>query len=171
MAILSGCAAEPAPLATEPGVSLAGRTNIAVAPASNDTGQNYDFDLTGTFTEDLKSALLAKGYTVIDTKAAPPDALIIQCSFLSYVPGNAAAKIVGAGRSEARVKTTVVDQKTGQVVGDLLTTKQIGGLGFPLLALGPGGVTALPTVGGYKTILNNVADNVATAIDRKIKGY
>jgi Domain of unknown function (DUF4410) len=171
MTVLWGCAAEPEPLATEAGVSLAGRTNLAVAPASNDTGQNYDFDVAGALTEDLKSALQAKGYTVSDPKAAPPDALIIQSSLLSYAPGNAAERVVGAGTTETRVKTTAVDKKTGEPVGDLLTTKQVGGSPIALLCPACAVATVAGTIGEDKRILKSVADEVATAIDRRIKGY
>ncbi len=169
VAVLWACATEPPPLVTDPGVSLAGRTNLVVATASNETGKTFDYDFTDTFTDDLKSSLREKGYTITGAKAAPPDALLIQCSFLSYSPGNAAARVVGAGTTEARVKTTVIDKKTGEVVGDLLTTKQVGG-GFPLLCPICAAAVVTTTVGEYETILKGVADDVATAIDRSIKG-
>lgn len=157
--LLTGCATEQPQLVTVPGVSLAGYKTLAVAPASNDTGQSSDFDFAAIFTDDLKSALQAKGYDVSDANAAPADALIVQCSFVNYAPGNAFQRwlLPGLGTTQTTVKTTLIDKKTGKALGDMVTIKAITGGFF-------GGV------GGYRSILESVASDVSTAIDNKIKG-
>jgi len=168
--LVTGCATEPQPqLVTDPGVSLAGYKELEVAPAVNNTGQTFDFDFVSVFTEDLKSALQAKGYHVSNVNGSTPDALIVQCTFVTYSPGNATERMVGAGTTEATVKTTVVDKKSGKAVGDMVTTKKIGG-GFPLLCPACAVIVAASTIGEYKRILQGVADDVASAIDNKIKG-
>ncbi len=159
--LLTGCATEQPQLVTEPGVSLAGYKTLAVAPASkdNDTGQSADFDFAKLFTEDLKSELQSKGYDVSDANAAPASALIVQCSFVNYAPGNAFQRwlLPGWGTTQTTVKTTLVDKKTGKALGDMVTIKAITGGFF-------GGV------GGDRSILESVASDVSTAIDNKIKG-
>jgi hypothetical protein len=114
-----------------------------------------DFDFAGTFTQDLKSALQTKGYTLIEGEAASPDTLLVQCSFIAYAPGNAFQRwlLPGVGETQATVKTTLVDKKSGRPVGDLVTTKVVTG-GF------------LGGLGGYNSVLGSVADDVATAIDK-----
>ena len=173
LAVLWGCAT-PAPpqLVIEPGASLTGYKNLAVAPVTNDTGQKFDFDFVGAFTGYLKGALTAKGYDVTDASAAPSDALIIQCSFLTYEPGNAVERGFGAGATVAIVKTTIIDKKSGKPVADMVSTKRIGAgtLGLPIL-IAPLSVPleAAATAGAYKSVLQKVANDVATAIDKKIK--
>jgi len=156
---LTGCAPEQPQLVTEPGVSLSGYKSLAVAPAANETGQKFDFDFVGVLTKDLKSALMSKGYDLSDSNVSPPEALIVECSFVNYAPGNAFQRwlLPGWGTTQATVKTTLVDKKTGKAVGDMVTTKQVAGGLF-------GGV------GAYCSILESVASDVATAIDNKIKG-
>jgi Domain of unknown function (DUF4410) len=156
----AGCTApSPPELTMQPGASLSASTLLAVAPASNDTGQTYELDITGVFTDDLRSALRSKGYTVADSNTAPPNAVIVQCSFISYAPGNAAQRWIfpGLGPTEATVKTSLIDENTGNVLGGMLTRKEVTGGG-------------LLSVGAYKFILQHVANDVADAIDKKIKG-
>jgi hypothetical protein len=143
----------------KPGVSLSGLKQLGVAPASNDTGQTYELDIGGVFTNDLVSALRSKGYTVTDPNTAPADTVIVQCSFITYAPGNAAQRwlLPGLGPTEATVKTSLIDKSTGSVLGVMLTMKRETGGG-------------LLSVGAYKYILQRVADDVAEVIDRKIKG-
>lgn len=158
--VLGGCLnVEQPALVMEPGVSLANYKTFEVAPATNDTGQTFDFDFTGTFTQDLKSALQAKDYNVLDTGAAMPGTLVVRCSFISYAPGDAFQRwlLPGAGQSQATVKTTLVDSQSGQSVADVVTTETVTG-GF------------LGGVGGYSSVLKTVASDVVTAIDKKIKG-
>ena len=156
--LLVGCSAPPE-LVMQPGASLSGRILLAVAPAVNDTGQTYELDIAGVFTDDLASALRSKGYIVTDSNTAPADAVIVQCSFITYAPGNAFQRWLapGWGATEATVKTSLIDKNTGSVVGGMLTRKQVES----------GGLLSL---GAYKYILQRVADDVAEAIDKKIKG-
>ena len=174
--VLSGCAArQPPQISTEPGVSLAGYKEIAIAPVSNETGQTFDFDFVSAFTDDLKLALRAKGYDVTDPKASSPNTLIVQCSFAKYEPGNRAERaatdvaalaavallpspgllLPRAGAAEATVNTTLIDKKTGEALGDMVVTKAVGSGLF-------GGSDA------YSSILVSAANDIADAIDNKI---
>jgi uncharacterized protein DUF4410 len=156
--LLGGCfnTEQPA-LVTEPGVSLSTYKSSQVAPATNETGQTFDFDFATAFTQDLTAALQAKGYSVVDASA--PGVLVVQCSFVSYAPGNAFQRwlLPGLGESQATVKTTLADGKSGEPVADVVTTETVTGGFF-------GGI------GGYSSVLQTVANDVATAIDNKMKG-
>ncbi len=155
-----GCA-PPAPpeLTMLPDASLSGIKMLGVAPASNDTGQTYELDIGAIFTDDLTSALRSKGYTVIEPNSAPPDAVIVQCSFVSYAPGNAFQRwlVPGLGPTQATVKTSLIDKKSGHILGGMVTGEEVASGG-------------LLSAGAYKFILQRVADEVAGAIDRQIKG-
>jgi hypothetical protein len=157
--LVVSCTAPPPELEMQPGASLLGRKTLAVAPASNDTGQTYELDIAGVFTDDLTSALRSKGYTVVDATTAPADAVIVQSSFISYAPGNAFQRwlMPGLGPTEATVKTILTDKSTGSVLAGMLTRKEVTSGG-------------LFSVGAYEFILQHVADAVAAAIDKKIKG-
>ena len=158
---VAGCTAgRPLPeLMMQPGASLSGITQLAVAPASNDTGQTYELDIGDVFTNDLVSALRSRGYTVADPNTAPADTVLVQCSFISYAPGNAAARWLfpGLGPTEATIKTSLINKGTGKVLGAMLTQKEETGGG-------------LLSVGAYKYILERLANDVADVIDKKIKG-
>ena len=157
--LLSGCYnVEQPTLITEPGVSLSSYKSFHVAPATNGTGQTFDFDFAGVFTQDLKTALQAKGYTVVDGDSASSGVLVVQCSFVSYAPGNAFQRwlVYGVGQSQATVKTTLADGKDGKPVAEVVTTEAVTG-GF------------LGGIGGYSSVLQTVANDVATAIDNKMK--
>ena len=154
---LGGCfnVEQPA-LVTEPGVSLSNYRSFQVAPATNQTGQTFDFDFATVFTQDLATALQAKGYSIVDSAA--PGVLVVQCGFVSYAPGNAFQRwlVPGLGQSQATVKTTLADGKSGEPVADVVTTETVTGGFF-------GGI------GGYSAVLQTVANDVATAIDNKMK--
>ena len=154
----AGCATQPPELTTQPGVSLSGR-KLIVAPTVNETGKAYDFDIAQVFTSDLQSALQAKGYELASMSQPPPDAVIVQCTFLSYAPGNAAKRwlLPGWGSTEATVKTSLVDHATGRIVGGMLTRKEVAGGG-------------LLSVGADESILQTIADDVAGAINDKVRG-
>ena len=167
--LLAGCATGQPQLVMEPGASLSGYKAITVATVSNETGQTFNFDFVSAFAEDLKSALRSKGYDVSDHNASPPDVLIVQCSIMNYVPGNTSKQIstmvllsftwgvtFGSdpwGTSKAGVKTLVVDKRTGQPLAHMVTIEQVD-----------------PWFGGYKSILQSVASDIATAIDNKVRG-
>ncbi len=167
--LLAGCATGQPQLMMEPGASLSGYKAIAVATVSNETGQTSHFDFASAFAEDLKAALRSKGYDISDYKASPPDVLIVQCSIMNYVPGNTSKQIFTMvslpftwgvtfgsdpwGTSKAGVKTLVLDKGTGRALAHMVTIKQVD-----------------PWFGGYKSILQSVATDVATAIDNRIKG-
>jgi hypothetical protein len=157
--LLFGCTAAPPELSLQPGASLSGVKLLAVAPVSNDTGQTFELDIAGILTDDLASALRLKGYTVTDTNSASPAPVIVQCNFISYAPGNAFQRWLapGLGPTVATVKTLLIDKNTGDVLGGMVTRKEVtrGGL-F--------------SVGAYRSILQGVAREVAEAIDNKVKG-
>jgi uncharacterized lipoprotein YajG len=157
--LIAGCVIEQPQVISQPGISFAHYNALGIAPASNDTGQSADFDFAETFTQDLRSALRGKGYQISDASEAPPDGLIVQCSFVNYEEGNAFTRWLafGLGASKATVKTTLVDKKSGKAVGDIVTVKEI-----------TGGV--LGGIGGYEAVLESVANDVSIAIDNKIKG-
>jgi hypothetical protein len=165
--LLAGCAAGQPQLMMETGASLSGYKTITVAAVSNATGQTFNFDFASAFAEDLRSALRSKGYDVSDPNASSPNALIVQCSIMNYAPGNTPKQIFtlvslpftwgltfgSDPSSKAGVKTLVMDRRTGQALAHMVTIKQVD-----------------PWFGGYRSILQSVATDIATAIDDRIKG-
>jgi Domain of unknown function (DUF4410)/RcsF lipoprotein len=157
---LCGCGVQQPPqLVTQPGISLSDYKVLAVAPISNETGQNYDFDFVGAFTEDLSSALRSQGYHVASASSAPDGSLLVRCRVLAYEPGNAFERYMlpGTGETEVTVATSLVDKKTNEVLGGISTSKEVmvGAFGAP---------------GAYKSVFEAVSQDIAVSIDRKIKG-
>lgn len=153
------CATTKPQISLTPGASLSSYRILAVArPTVPEHQDGYSLDVAATFQEDLKAALESKGYQVFDVAGAPPGALVVQCTFVSYEEGNAFKRwlLPGWGSTEATVSTKLVDKKTGEHLGDLLSKQQVAAGG-------------LLSVGAYRQILKSVAAEVATAIDTKIR--
>ncbi|HLW69227.1 MAG TPA: hypothetical protein VKS22_01255 [Candidatus Binataceae bacterium] len=185
-AFIAGCTTvRPPELALEPNVSLAQYNALVVAPITLSPDASIDLDpkLADELAADLSAALKTKGYSVADSKSAPAGALIVQCTYVSYRPGNAAvttgiyalslagAAIPGpqlpallfghAGDIGATVLVTLSDKSSGKVLASMVVVKEI----TPGPEYGSGGWTT-----GKHYIQQMVAEPVASAIDEKIKG-
>jgi hypothetical protein len=177
--VLDGCASSTK-IALEPGASLSGYRVFEVEKVSNDTGQTFSFDVANFFSDELRSALQAKGYEVEAHEQPATQTLIVQCSITSYsptTPGSKAATIaLGlvpggyfiAPKDSTTVKAILIDQRTRKTVADIVSNQSETESGImPPMSMGYGhGVSFIST---EKLVLREAAWGLASKIDEKIK--
>ena len=178
--VLCACATvQPIPIAMEPGASLKSYHAIAVAPVTVDSNVPVDSRLAGELQLDIEEALEQKSYQIADYDHAPAGALLVECEYVSFVPGSVTKNVAAvgatavaeaafwplgvlvpasalfpemstAGDTEATVKASFGDKGSGQILGDLVVNGN-----------NPPGVDAMQKY---------VACQIANAIDANIKG-
>lgn len=157
--LLCGCVAAKPMVSMEKGVSLKTYKIFEVAPAINETGETFEFDVTGELTQKLKSRLKEKGYIVAEenNSEASENVLVLQNSLMDYKPGNAFGRwlMPGAGVTQATVKTSLIDKKTENIIGEMVTSESVAAGG-------------LYSVGAYKQILDTIAKGIANEIDKRM---
>jgi hypothetical protein len=180
--VVQGCALPQTHLThlrLEPGASLADYHVFEVGKVTNATGQTFSFDVSSYFTDELESALRAKGYEVAGPGQAPAKELRIECSILSYSPASAGKKAEAtalwlvhgeylAPEDATTIKATLIDQQTGKTMADLISSESTTETGvLPNVSFGSGhGVSLIYT---EKLILREAASGIASKIDEKIK--
>ena len=135
---LQGCAIPETQLThirVEPAHLLPSYHVFEVEKVTNDTGKTFSFDISSFFADELESALRKKGYEIAEPGKAPAKALRMTCSIVSYSPSTAGQKaeatalgFVPGGfyfkpENTAVVKATLVDQQTGKMMADLISSK------------------------------------------------
>ena len=141
----------------EADASLKDYNVIELMPAINETGETFEFNVIEELTEKVALRLSEKGY-IVEKTTMSEEALVIKNSLMSYKPGNAFERwlMPGAGVTQATVKTTLIDKKTGDVLGEMVTSESVSAGG-------------LYSAGAYKTILDTIAKGIAKEIDSRIK--
>jgi hypothetical protein len=134
-------------------------STLQVEPVTNDTGNTFDSDPAAALTHKITEELEARGYTVTDTAHAPPDALIVKCSLVSYEPGSPIKAWFGAqgGQAHATVKTSLIDKKSGRVLATMLTPASF--------AAGLFGYAMSPE----QIVVTSAAKGIANEIDARLK--
>jgi hypothetical protein len=157
--VVIGCAAAKPAVWMEKGVSLSGYKVFEVMPVSNETGKTFEFDVANELTQHIKSKLKDKGYIISEEKKAVEGVLIIKSSLIVYEPGSAFKRwiLTGLGKTQCTLKTSLVDKKTGKVLGEMLAAEEVSSGG-------------LYSIEADKWILNVVAKSISDEIDRKVKG-
>lgn len=132
------------------GVDLKPYRSILVAPASNDTGENFEFDVAAEYTQALQTTLAEKGYAVATTRPAEGLWIELTSSVVSYEPGSAGQRwlLPGTGRTHATIRTLVRDSASGKLLADVVVSDSVAAGG-------------LYTVGMDKRILKNFARALA----------
>lgn len=133
--LVSACAIGTPRVWLEKGVSFAGYQTIELTPIRDETGgqdatgEPFEFDVPGEITKNIKSGLESKGYMVREVTQAPDRALVIQTHLLKYEPGSALGRWMtpGVGKTQSTIKSVLVDKKTGQLLGEIVTTKEVSG--------------------------------------------
>jgi hypothetical protein len=140
-------------------VSLADYKVFEVPPVLNATGKTFEFDVADILTQNIKSKLGGKGYTVSDGSATLEQVVIIKSSLLSYEPGDAFKRWLapGYGKTQATVRTSLIDKRTGKLLAELVSAD----------AVSAGG---LYSAGADKRILDAIAEGVVDAIEKKARG-
>jgi len=157
--IMSGCVTSKPMVSMVKGVSLAGYKVFEVQPVQNETGKTYEFNVSNTLTQNIKSKLRNKGFLVSDGTAISEKVLTIKSSLLSYEPGSALKRwfAPGFGKTQATVRTLLIDKKTGKVFGEFVSADTVSAGG-------------LYSAGADKRILDAIATGIADEIEKKVKG-
>ncbi len=137
------------------GISLAEYKAFEVIPVSNETGNTYDFNVTDLITQEIMSNLKDKGYVITEESSTEKNVIIIKSRLLVFYSGVNIKRLVLAdklGTPQATVKTSLIDKRTGKVVGLIMTHE--GGGRF--------------SAGANKLILN-IAKAITKEIDNKFK--
>ena len=150
--LLASAAAQAAQLIVylADGADLKPYRSVLVDPASNDTGEHFEFDVAAEYTQALKAALAEKDFAVVTTR--PSDGLWIELasSVVSYEPGSAGQRwlLPGTGRTHATIRSLLRDGASGKLLADVVVTDSVAAGG-------------LYTVGMDKRILKNFAEALA----------
>jgi hypothetical protein len=182
--LLQGCAipeTRVTHITVEPGASLADYHVFEVEKVTNDTGKTFSFDVSSFFADELESALRKKGYEIAEQGKAPAKALRVTCSIVAYSPSTAGQKAEATGLSflpggfyfwpenTAVVKATLLDQQTGKMMAELVSSQSQTETGvIPPVSIDSGG-HAVSLVSAEKLVLRYAAWELATKIDEKIK--
>jgi hypothetical protein len=141
------------------GVSLAQYRVVEVLPVANETGKTFEFDVVAALTEHLKEKLHEKGFEVAVEPVAGTPVLVLQSRLVLYEPGSAAGRWVmpGLGRTQCTVRSSLIDRRSGQVLGEIVIAEHVSGGGFY-------------SVGADRWILGVVAGSIADELDKRAKG-
>jgi len=155
----AGCATERPMARIEKGASLSGYKVIEVTPVLNETGKTINFEVTDALTQYIKTSLQEKGFIVAEISGGEENVIILKNQLTSYEPGSAFKRwvISGWGKTQCTLKTSLIDKKSGKVIGEMVAAEEVGSGG-------------LYSIGADKWILNVVARSISDEIDRKVKG-
>lgn len=144
----------------EKGASLTGYQAVEVLPVSNDTGKTFEekFDVAATLTEFIREQLEEDGYVIVVQPPTSTECLVLRSSLVTYQPGSAAKRWVGggAGITQATLRTTLIDNRTGEMLGEIVAAGQVTAGGFY-------------TVGAKKSILKRLAKGIAKELRARAK--
>lgn len=156
---LSGCVTSKPMVFTDKKVSLVDYKVFEVPAVLNETGKTFEFDVADTLTQNIKSKLIGKGYIVSDGTATSEQVLTIKSSLLSYESGSAFKRWLapGFGKTQATVKTSLIDKKTGKVLEELVSAETVSAGG-------------LYSAGADKRVLEVIAEGIVDEIEKKAKG-
>lgn len=147
----------------EKGASLAQYKAFEVLPAQDDTGKTFDFDVGATLTAKLIGRLRAKGYSV--QQAASPEEDILQLRSKVVVLEEGSLIAIFAEAAYCTVRTALVDNRTGRLLGEMVTSKEFrtGGL------LVEGGAGAIGLAGTGPLLLDLIAEGIVNELEERIK--
>ena len=156
--IMSACVTSKPMVYMQKDVSLAKYRMFEVAPVQNITGKTYEFDVSNTLTQNIKSKLKDKGFVVSDGTPTSGNILVIKSSLISYAPGSAVKRwfAPGYGKTQATVETLLIDKKTRKPLGEFMSAD----------AVSSGG---LFSAGADKGILDSIATGIVDEIEKMMK--
>ena len=163
--VVSSCVyAPPEPeVWMEKGASLAQYKTFEVLPALNETGKTFDFDVGATLTAKLIAKLRAKGYSVQLAYSPGEDVLLLISSVVVLEEGSLIALLPEA--AYCTVRTALIDKKTGELLGEMVTSKEFrtGGL------LEGGGAGAIGLAGTGPLLIDLTAEGIVNELEKRIK--
>jgi hypothetical protein len=145
----AGCAVGTPMVHMERDFVPAAYQKVEILTVTNDTGQTYEFDVSEMLTKNIKSQFKDKG-CLLASHQEKDSVLMVKSSLTLYEPGSAFKRglLPGYGATRCTVKTSLIDKKTGKVIGEIVVPKTIS----------EGG---LYSIGADKRILNVVAADIA----------
>jgi len=156
---LGGCYAATPMVRMEKGESLATYKIFKVTSTVNETGKKFEFDVAGELTQQIKSKLKEKGYKINCETDTQEVCLVIKSRIITYEPGSVAKRWIlqGTGKTRATVRTFLIDNKTENIIGEIVTSEEVSGGG-------------LFSAGADKWILEVIAKGITNEIDKRVKG-
>ncbi len=156
---MSGCVTSKPMVYIQKDVSLAGYTMFEVPPMQNTSGKTYQFDVSNTLTQHIRTKLKDKGFTVSDGRTISGKTMVIKTSLISYEPGSAIKRWVapGFGKTQVTVETLLIDKKTRKSLGEFISADTVSSGG-------------LFSAGADKSILDSIATGIVNEIEKMIKG-
>jgi len=153
---LLGCAA-PRPVAFEKAPLVRPSAKIGIGSVNVTGGQKYDVDVQRLFRAALEEALKDRG--IQWTGDPTGDHFILNTEIIDYEMGNAFKRwlLPGWGSTILNVRGELIDGRDGSVAGNIDHQRSVhfGGL---------------YTIGAWKTIIQSVANDIATDLQRRIEG-
>lgn len=131
MILITACTANKPMLRLEPGVSLTSYKYFEVLPVTNETQQTFEFDVAQALTDNLRAKFEARK-RLAEEAANAGTVLLVKSAILVYEPGNAVQRMVlpGSGKTKCTVRTLLTDKRTGNPVGEMVSTEYVGGGGL-----------------------------------------
>ncbi len=140
------------------GVSLSEYEVIFVEPVNNDTAKTFEFDVVGLIRENIEKELAEAQFQVLSVPSDAADMMLVRANLTLYEPGSAASRWLAphTGATKCVLRVRLVDAASKQLIGDMVVAKYVGAGG-------------LFTAGADKTVLENAAEELATAIRQRIE--
>ena len=156
--LVFGCASSSPAVRMETADPLNKYGIFEVVPVANETGKSFEFDVAEELGKQIKSQLESRGYVVATGAGGTDNVLVIKCGITAYEPGSAFKRWLapGAGKTQATVVTSLVEKRTGAVVGEFLSADAVGGGG-------------LYSAGADRWILEKIAKGIVEKIDERMK--
>ncbi|UCH49169.1 MAG: hypothetical protein JSU95_05110 [Betaproteobacteria bacterium] len=132
------------------GVSIEGNDNLELYPTSNDTGNEFEIDVTGLLTNATRTELKKAGLNVVDHVAGRHTADVgLRLSLVHYQSGSVGGRWVGFGEGAAIciIRAYLFDSASEQQIADIIVAEQVGSGG-------------MFTVGAEEYVLENAARKI-----------
>jgi len=125
---LFGCSSTTKPVVwTSNDIAFTDFQYFDIQPVANATGHTVMQDIPAFLTDSLKQQFMARDLQLIDHRQAENEVLIVQSEILKYKfqfwtgPPPPAGNTIGL----CILRTRLIQQTTGQVVGEIITTNQV----------------------------------------------
>ena len=131
---------------------------IFVEPVNNDTAQSFKFDVAELIRENVRKELGEAQLQVLSVPSDAADMMLVRANLTLYEPGSAASRWLAphTGASKCVLRISLLDADSDQLIGDIVVAKYVGAGG-------------LFTIGADKTVLEDAAEEFATALRERIE--
>jgi len=153
-------AAAAANLWVEEGVTISSYDGFHVDSVENQTGELFEFDVTGAIGTHIKEQLNAAEMQVFPDIPADKNSLLLRSQLTQYQVGSALERWIGlfgpGAATTCVLRVMMFDGGSGELVGDTVIVQSVGG-GF------------FGSPGAEQAILEDVAEALVATIQRRIE--